>query len=310
MSPSSEFIGHKNFEYNFKRRIFDLGLRKFGNSCEYIMAYLDYLSHLNEDNNTRVLFERVLAQGTLDTADSLEIWNKFLEFESNIGDLASVVKVEKRRSAVMEEAGLGQGKPTVQVIDRYRFMSLLPLSSEELKSIGYQCVGQGSARGGLLPTTRQTNSTNPLPNGHSQSSPVDPDYVPRPDFSQMVPFKPKVSWRPGIQLGGEFPPPPAAQDLLKILPPPSCFQGPHVIVDKLLEKFNQIRLSESLQVTGGEGHSTKLFDLAKSVQWIVDGDHGRKRKSVGRGDDDSDDDSNISAPTNDIFRSRQKKKIK
>ena len=293
-------------------RIFDLGLRKFGNSCEYIMAYLDYLSHLNEDNNTRVLFERVLAQGTLDTADSLEIWNKFLEFESNIGDLASVVKVERRRAAVMEEAGLSQGKPTVQVIDRYRFMSLLPLSAEELKSIGYQSVSQSSSVRGLLPTSRQTNSANPqVPNGHSQSSPIDPDYMPRPDFSQMVPFKPKVSWRPGIVPGGEFPPPPAAQDLLKILPPPSCFQGPHVMVDKLLEKFNQIRLSETLHITGGgESHSTKLFDLARSVQWIVDGDHGRKRKSVGRGDDDSDDDSNLSAPSNDIYRSRQKKKIK
>jgi len=29
-----------------------------------------------------------------------EIWNRFLEFESNIGDLSSILKVEKRRSAV------------------------------------------------------------------------------------------------------------------------------------------------------------------------------------------------------------------
>ena len=99
-------------------RIFDLGLRKFGSNCDYILAYLDYLSHLNEDNNTRVLFERVLAQGNLEPADSLEIWNKFLEFESNIGDLASVVKVERRRATVLEECGLSLGKPTVQVVDR------------------------------------------------------------------------------------------------------------------------------------------------------------------------------------------------
>jgi hypothetical protein len=46
-------------------RIFDLGLRKFGSSSEFILAYLDYLSHLNEDNNTRVLFERVLTQVTI-----------------------------------------------------------------------------------------------------------------------------------------------------------------------------------------------------------------------------------------------------
>ena len=75
-------------------RIFDLGLRKFSSSTEFILAYLDYLSHLNEDNNTRVLFERVLTAGTLEPRDSLQVWNKFLEFETNIGDLASVVKVE------------------------------------------------------------------------------------------------------------------------------------------------------------------------------------------------------------------------
>jgi hypothetical protein len=34
-----------------------------------------------------------------------EIWNKFLEFESNVGDLTSIVKVEKRRSAVLENVG-------------------------------------------------------------------------------------------------------------------------------------------------------------------------------------------------------------
>lgn len=32
-----------------------------------------------------------------------EIWNRFLEFECNIGDLASIVKVEKRRSAVLSK---------------------------------------------------------------------------------------------------------------------------------------------------------------------------------------------------------------
>ena len=99
------------------RRIFDLGLRKFSSSTEFILAYLDYLSHLNEDNNTRVLFERVLTAGTLEPRDSLEVWNKFLEFETNIGDLASVVKVERRRAGILEEAGIavGENKHTIQV---------------------------------------------------------------------------------------------------------------------------------------------------------------------------------------------------
>ena len=54
--------------------------------------------------------------------------------------------------------------------------------------------------------------------------------------------------------GGGFPPPPAAQDVLKLLPPPSCFQGPHVMVDKLMETFNKIRLADSLQVLNQSKH--------------------------------------------------------
>lgn len=83
-------------------RIFELGLKRFGGSPDYVMCYIDYLSHLNEDNNTRVLFERVLSSGGLTPQLSVNIWNRFLEFESNIGDLSSIVKVERRRSAVLE----------------------------------------------------------------------------------------------------------------------------------------------------------------------------------------------------------------
>jgi len=87
---------------NIAFRIFELGLKKFPDSPEYVLCYIDYLSHLNEDNNTRVLFERVLSSGSLEPEKSVEIWNRFLEFESNIGDLASIVKVERRRAAVLE----------------------------------------------------------------------------------------------------------------------------------------------------------------------------------------------------------------
>ena len=41
---------------------------------------------------------------------------------------------------------------------------------------------------------------------------------------------------------GVFPPPPAAAQLMQILPPPHCFNGPFVSVDLLMEslrKFSQ-----------------------------------------------------------------------
>lgn len=293
---------------NVAFRIFDLGLRKFSASPEFILAYLDYLSHLNEDNNTRVLFERVLTAGTLEPRDSLEVWNKFLEFETNIGDLASVVKVERRRAAILEEAGLavGENKHTIQVIDRYKYMSLLPLTPSELRSIGYSSLSQLTSLPSFHPkpqaaaaATNGTSNTGAGGGGEQGGS--------RPDTSQMVPFKPKVNWRPGEFMlpGGGFPLPPAAQELCQLLPPPASFQGPHVIVEKLCDVFNSVRLAEAFTPSStGEGHSVKLFDLAKSVQWL--GMAGAKRKvRVGPGDSEDE----AEAPSNDIYRKRMHKKI-
>lgn len=69
---------------------------------------------------------------------------------------------------------------------------------------------------------------------------------PKPDFAQMLPFKPKAYPRTGSHpvAGGEFPPPPAASALIHILPPPECFHGPFVQVDKFLEHFLNLEIPE------------------------------------------------------------------
>lgn len=59
---------------------------------------------------------------------------------------------------------------------------------------------------------------------------------------------------------------------------------------------------------GDNGYDAKLFDLAKSVHWIVDSEeHAAKRRKLG---DDSDDDENMAPPINDIYRMRQQKRVK
>lgn len=64
------------------------------------------------------------------------------------------------------------------------------------------------------------------------------------------------------------------------------------------------------------GQDTKLFDLAKSVHWIVDdssymNESGNKRRRLlpGAGDD-SDEENNVAPPANDIYRLRQQKRLK
>ncbi len=68
--------------------------------------------------------------------------------------------------------------------------------------------------------------------------------LPRPDFSQMIPFKPKTNAYPGEHPlgGGTFPQPPALAALCAVLPPPVCFRGPFVSIDKLVDVFNRIKI--------------------------------------------------------------------
>lgn len=70
-----------------------------------------------------------------------EIWARFLAFESNIGDLASILKVEKRRFTAFKEEY--EGKETALLVDRYKFMDLYPCSASELKALGYKVRGWG-----------------------------------------------------------------------------------------------------------------------------------------------------------------------
>lgn len=65
-----------------------------------------------------------------------EVWARFLAFESNIGDLASILKVERRRFSAFKDEY--EGKETALLVDRYKFMDLYPCSASELKALGYK----------------------------------------------------------------------------------------------------------------------------------------------------------------------------
>lgn len=291
-----EYYCSKNKEVAFK--VFELGLKRFGDSTQYILNYIDYLSHLNEDNNTRVLFERVLSSGVLDECGSAQIWNRFLEFECNVGDLASIVNVEKRRSALLQRMREFDGKQTAQLVDRYRFLDLFPCSRLELRAIGYD----GRAIGDPSRSTPRDLEPDP-------AAPV------RPDLSQMMPFKPKQVWVPGEHPvpGGGFPLPPAALALCRMMPPPRCFHGPFVAVDRLMQLVastpaslaaTDSSLSADSSQNGVQGVSH--FQTAMGARWSMPG--AKKRPPGTAGSDDEG--TNSAPPINDIYRQRQQKRVK
>ncbi|ORZ09158.1 hypothetical protein BCR42DRAFT_334731 [Absidia repens] len=94
------FIASALMEYHNSKdpgvagKIFGLGIKSFGDDPAYICEYLDFLIQMNDDNNTRALFERSLA--TLPTEKASDVWKKFLDYENKYGDLNSTQSVEKR----------------------------------------------------------------------------------------------------------------------------------------------------------------------------------------------------------------------
>uniref|UniRef100_A0A8R1DTG2 Suf domain-containing protein n=1 Tax=Caenorhabditis japonica TaxID=281687 RepID=A0A8R1DTG2_CAEJA len=53
------------------QKVFGLGLKKYESEPEFCGAYTDFLSSLNEDNNTRVVFERILTSLKLTSDKSM-----------------------------------------------------------------------------------------------------------------------------------------------------------------------------------------------------------------------------------------------
>lgn len=61
-----------------------------------------------------------------------------MEFETQIGDLPSINKVEKRRLAVHQSLKDFDGKESGLLVDRYKYLDLYPASIQELRCLGYK----------------------------------------------------------------------------------------------------------------------------------------------------------------------------
>lgn len=58
-----------------------------------------------------------------------------MEFESQVGDLTSILKVDERRRNAAKE--IFEDRQALLLIDRYKFMNLAPCTQDQLKFMGY-----------------------------------------------------------------------------------------------------------------------------------------------------------------------------
>lgn len=295
---SAALIEHYcNKDAKVATNIFELGLKRFADTAEYVLAYVDYKIAQNEDNNTRVLFERLLSVMPKDKCSP--VLSRYMEFESQYGDITSILTIDKRISQAY--SALETQTPEVPVerdpsilVDRYKYDDLLPCNVNELRSLGYTPTSKT-----LHTDTGSSFTPAPLIEAATEKK----KELPKPDLLQMKPFKPlaEMSGRIGshIAAGGVFPPPAAAAELLLMLPPPACFHGPFVSVDNLMKVFEECDLDLVKPEVKMENGSLTV----NSPSLNLNSHESRKRSG------DSDDESAYQPPAHDIYRARQQKRV-
>ncbi|CDW55381.1 protein suppressor of forked [Trichuris trichiura] len=273
-----EYFG--NQDASVAVRIFELGLKKFPSDSDFALSYTNFLLHFNgillttAGTNCLVELQRTPAFGCCSNEFCLPaiclwksrcklgnffralflfscrraLWDQYIDFESRIGGLTGIVKVSERRQEALSRQ-FGE-MPTALLVDRYRFMDLMPAPEDDLRMLGYPVYFKpiafcrflfNSYLQELIAMSR-SYETNGMENDKCGTSSVV-----QPDLTHLIPFKPRRVCRGFFHPvpGGDFPPPPATTRILSMIPPPRCFDGPFVKVDELLAKLQTFDLSTS-----------------------------------------------------------------
>lgn len=207
---------HNSKDANVAGKVFSLGQKTFSDNPNFVCQYLDFLIQMNDDNNTRALFERTLA--TMPAEKAGPIWLKFLDYENKYGDLASVQSVEKRRIEAMANTSVNTME---SFLIRQSYLDIQNIQEEELGSLARQqlLMDQNNAAVNAGPHGAQNvnaelTQIQPPPqlqqaqqqaqqqqqhHHHGKDNqkrpllePVHPERYPRPDLNQWQSFKPSA----------------------------------------------------------------------------------------------------------------------
>ncbi len=159
----------------------------------YIGRYIDFLVCLNDDNNTRALFERALA--LIPASRSSGIWQKYISYETQYGDLGQLHKLQARRDAAIGTQGDVDGEKqqedlmegVVNMAEKWGSYDIDCIAESELGLEAVRAFGRlpppltastkpgiGAARG--IDTNRSGSALVMLPEANA-------DRYPRPDLS-------------------------------------------------------------------------------------------------------------------------------
>ncbi|KAG6582781.1 cleavage stimulation factor subunit 3-like [Phytophthora cinnamomi] len=252
-------------------KIFELGLKKCIQEPAYVLCYLDFLGHLNDDNNMRSLFEKVLS--VMPAEVSRTIWDRYVEFEHTMvasgGDLATVAKVEARRALAFPDEPFVEMKGLLSIAHRYSFLDLRPPTNSVTMEVKMEMEWEALVLEAALDSIWK---------GTHIPGPPLPDFL--KEFAGMLPLN--LPWNgPIADVEHIF----RAMLLVDFPPRSRIEQMAH-------QQQQQMQQQLALQ------HQQQLQQQAAEAE-----------KSSGLGDDDGASGVVSKRPAHDIFRSRQKQKL-
>lgn len=134
-------------------RIFEKGLESFGDEIEFVLRYLGFLISVNDDNNARALFERVITAFSPERARPL--WERWARYEYQFGDLEAAQKLEKRIAEVYPT-----DPPIKRFAQRHTYLGTDAIAARDLgfAMAGRQPVAGGNVAASVATLDRRTES--------------------------------------------------------------------------------------------------------------------------------------------------------
>lgn len=139
-----EFIINK--DNKVARNVFEFGLKHYPKSALMVREFVEWLWGLGDFDHLRVVLKRIMPSIEGPVPLVCALWERWIELEEAVGDVASVEAVEK---SWLEGGGVGLSPSPVGVaLRRSRFLGLEGMREEELAIIGGPVSASNGSIGG------------------------------------------------------------------------------------------------------------------------------------------------------------------
>lgn len=226
-------------------KIFEIGLKRYSDVPEYVQEYFNFLILTNDDANARALFEKSVVKMSLEAARPL--YERFLEYEANYGELSALLKLEKR----FKENYPDENSVSV-FADRYKLLGLDPVREVDLGERFRQSNKQNPPKKGN--TTQDENNSNSNNNYSNSPAPVnendddddDDDDDTRPTKRVKEENGGDEYNSPTVEQAAQNALPSGIMNLLKVLPPAPTYDTVTFDASKLVKLIKETPIPDEL----------------------------------------------------------------